>query len=44
MTKGRKTALEERIEIVGYCIEHGIDYQLTVKKYGVSYNHISCGA
>lgn len=26
MTKGRRTTIEERIEIVEYCIEHGKDY------------------
>lgn len=40
MTKGRETTLNERIEIVSYCIEHGKDYQLTIQKYGVSYNQI----
>lgn len=40
MTKGRTTTLEERIEIVGFCIEHGKDYSLTIQRYGVSYNQI----
>lgn len=40
MTKGRKTTLEERIEIVEYCIEHGKDYPATIEKYGVSYQQI----
>lgn len=40
MTKGRKTTLDERIEIVSYCMEHGKDYQLTCQKYTVSYNQI----
>ena len=40
MTKGRKTTLEERIEIVGYCIEHGKDYLATIEKYGISYQQI----
>lgn len=40
MTKGRKTTLEERIEIVEYCIEHGKDYPATIKKYGISYQQI----
>ena len=40
MTKGRKTTLDERIEIVSYCMEHGKDYQLTCQKYAVSYNQI----
>ncbi|MCG2729418.1 MAG: helix-turn-helix domain-containing protein, partial [Acetobacterium sp.] len=37
MTKGRKTTRAERIEIVAYCIEHGKDYAMTIKKYDVSY-------
>ena len=40
MTKGRETTLDERIDIVSYCIEHGKDYQLTIQEYGVSYNQI----
>ena len=40
MTKGRETTLDERIEIVSYCIEHGKDYQVTIQEYGVSYNQI----
>ena len=40
MTKGRKTTLDERIEIVSYCVEHGKDYQLTCQKYAVSYNQL----
>lgn len=40
MAKGRKTTLEERIEIVEYCIEHGKDYPATIEKYGVSYQQI----
>jgi transposase len=40
MTKGRTTTLEERIEIVSYCIASGKDYAATIEKYGVSYNQI----
>ncbi len=40
MTKGRKSTLAERIEIVEYCIEHGKDYPATIEKYGVSYQQI----
>ncbi len=40
MAKGRKTTLEERIEIVEYCIEHGKDYPRAIEKYGVSYQQI----
>jgi len=40
MTKGRKTTLDERVEIVAFCIEHGRDYALTVQNFGVSYQQI----
>ena len=40
MTKGRKTAQEERAQIVAFCIEHGKDYALTVEPYQVSYQQI----
>ena len=40
MNKGRKTTLEERTEMVAFCIENGKDYGLTAEKYGVSYNQI----
>ena len=40
MTRGRKTTLEERIEIVTYCIENGKNYPATIEKYGVSYQQI----
>jgi len=40
MTKGRKTTQQERAEIVAFCIEHGKDYPLTIKKYSVSYQQI----
>ena len=40
MAKGRKTTLEERIEIVEYCIECGKDYPRAIEKYGVSYQQI----
>lgn len=40
MTKGRKTTLEERIDIVEYCIEHGKDYPAAIEKYGISYQQI----
>jgi transposase len=40
MTKGRTTTREERIEIVGFCIENGKDYAQTIVKYGVSYPQI----
>ena len=40
MKKGRKTTYEERIEIVSFCIENNKDYQLTIKKYQVSYQQV----
>lgn len=40
MKKGRKTTLEERIEIVAFCIANGKDYGLAAEKYGISYQQI----
>jgi len=40
MGKGRKTTLEERIEIVGHCISNNKDYGKTIEHYGVSYTQI----
>ena len=40
MTKGRLTTLDERIEIVSYCIANGKDYGATIEKYKVSYSQI----
>lgn len=40
MTKGRATTREERMEIVGFCIENGKDYTRTIEKYSVSYPQI----
>lgn len=40
MTKGRVTTLNERIEIVSYCIAKGKDYGAAIVKYGVSYQQI----
>ncbi len=40
MKKGRKTTLEERTEIVAFCIKHGKDYGSTAEKYGVSYQQV----
>ncbi|MGE5543666.1 MAG: transposase [Bacillota bacterium] len=40
MTKGRVTTLNERIEIVSYCISKGKDYGAAIEKYGVSYQQI----
>jgi transposase-like protein len=40
MAKGRKTTLEERIEIVSHCIANNKDYGKTIEKYGVSYQQV----
>lgn len=36
----RKTTLEERKEIVDYCISHNNDYKGTASKYEVSYSQV----
>lgn len=36
----RKTTLEERMEIVDYCITHDNDYKGTAEKYDVSYSQV----
>ncbi len=36
----RRTTLEERKEIVDYCINHNRDYKNTAAKYDVSYNQV----
>lgn len=40
MTSGRTTTLEERIEIVEFCISNSKNYKATIKKYDVSYQQI----
>lgn len=40
MTNGRKTTLEERIQIVNYCIAHQKNYQLTAETFDVSYQQM----
>lgn len=40
MTKGRKTSLEERIEIAKYCINQNNNYQETSRIYEVSYQQV----
>lgn len=40
MTNGRATTLEERIEIVKYCIENDKNYSETSRKYQVSYQQV----
>ena len=40
MTKGRKTTLEERVEIVQYIIARNLDYKSAMEKYKVSYQQV----
>ena len=40
MTKGRKTTLQERIDIVTDHIQSGMSYAETAEKYGVSYQQV----
>ena len=40
MTKSRKTTLQERKEIVLYCLDHQLDYKGTALKYGCSYSQV----
>lgn len=40
MARGRKTSYEERVEIVTYCMGHGMDYAKTAEKYQVSYQQV----
>ena len=40
MTKGRKTTLDERKQIVFYCLENGKDYQKAAETYEVSYQQV----
>ena len=40
MAKGRKTTLDERIEIVSRCISENKDYGKIIEQYGVSYGQI----
>lgn len=40
MTKGRTTSLNERIEIVQYCIAQNNDYHKAAETYQVSYNQV----
>ena len=40
MATVRKTTLEERIEIVSYCIGNNKDYGRVMERYGVSYQQI----
>jgi len=40
MTKGRVTTIEERIEIVHWCMTHEKSYKLTAEQYKVSYGQV----
>jgi transposase-like protein len=40
MIKSRKTTMEERIEIVRYCIEHGNEYKIAAEWFHVSYTQV----
>ena len=40
MAKGRKTILEERIEIVSHCIANNKDYGKTIERYSISYQQL----
>jgi len=40
MAKGRDTTLEERVDIVSWCIANNKDYGKTIEQYGVSYQQI----
>lgn len=40
MRQGRKTTLEERVEIVNFTIAHKKDYRSAMEKYGVSYQQV----
>ena len=40
MAKGRKTTLDERVEIVKYWIEHDNDYVHTSNTFDVSYQQV----
>ena len=40
MTKRRKTTLEERNEIVQYCLEHNKEYKLAAEHFDVSYAQV----
>lgn len=40
MTKGRRTTIDERVEIVKYCLENDKNYTEAAKKYKVSYQQV----
>lgn len=40
MTKGRATTLQERIDIVLYCLNHNRDFNKTANQFQVSYQQV----
>ncbi|MFJ7406456.1 MULTISPECIES: transposase [unclassified Lysinibacillus] len=40
MPKGRKTTLDERIQIVLFCLKNDNNYQLTADTYQISYQQV----
>ena len=40
MTKGRKTTLQERMEIVLYCLNHNRNFNETAERFQVSYQQV----
>ena len=40
MNKGRKTTLEERVEIAQFTIARNLDYKSTIEKHDVSYQQV----
>lgn len=40
MKAGKKTTLEERVEIANYCLEHERNYKKTAEMYGCSYGQV----
>ena len=40
MAKGRSTTLDERLEIVMYCLQHEKNYDLTARCFNVSYQQV----
>ena len=40
MAKGRKTTLEERIEIISYCIANHRDYEAAMRQFDVTYYQV----
>lgn len=40
MTEARRTSIEERKEIVDYCLKHNRDYKESASIYDVSYSQV----